>query len=58
MLADSLFIEVDLRSTSGAIIVLIDLINMMVVIPVYLIILTAHSHNLFFKAMAHPVEKT
>jgi len=57
MLADSLFIEVDLGSASGAIIVLIHLINMIVVVSVYLIILTAHSHNLFFEAVAHPVEE-
>lgn len=57
MLADSLFIEVDLGSTSWAIIILIDLINMMVVVSVYLIILTAHSHNFLFEAVAHPVEE-
>ena len=57
MLAYSLFIKVYLGSASGAIIVLIHLINMMVVISVYLIILTAHSHNLLLEAVAHPVEE-
>ena len=36
---------------------LVDLINMLIVVPVDLVLLAAHPHDLLLQAVAHPVEQ-